>query len=110
MQTKESNLYGPFLTKNWLELTHSVILPHVPDDLQINRAARHEPQLALFAAGPDGLDLYRELLMKAEFPPKARPSHIFASPCQPARADLKQISKRPRLAAKAEQDFIQCFI
>lgn len=35
-------------------------LPYVPDDYQINQAAKHEPKLALFG-GKDGLDLYRAM-------------------------------------------------
>jgi release factor glutamine methyltransferase len=35
-------------------------LPYVPDGFAINKAAGHEPGLALFG-GPDGLDLYRRL-------------------------------------------------
>jgi len=35
-------------------------LPYVPDGYPINRAATHEPKLALFA-GIDGLDLYKQL-------------------------------------------------
>lgn len=33
-------------------------LPYVPDEYKVNKAAKHEPKLALFG-GPDGLDLYR---------------------------------------------------
>jgi release factor glutamine methyltransferase len=39
-------------------------LPYVPDGYEINKAATHEPELALFA-GKDGLDLYRALFKKA---------------------------------------------
>jgi release factor glutamine methyltransferase len=35
-------------------------LPYVPDNYPINEAAKHEPDLALFA-GQDGLDLYRRM-------------------------------------------------
>lgn len=38
-------------------------LPYVPDDYAINKAARHEPSLALFA-GNDGLDVYRDLFIQ----------------------------------------------
>ena len=35
-------------------------LPYVPSEYTVNRAATHEPSLALFG-GADGLDLYRKL-------------------------------------------------
>jgi release factor glutamine methyltransferase len=40
-------------------------LPYVPDDYPLNRAAEHEPALALFG-GLDGLDLYRKLLRQVK--------------------------------------------
>jgi release factor glutamine methyltransferase len=53
---------------------HDVILanlPYVPDLMHINRAAAHEPKLALFS-GPDGLDHYKtfwnQLAQRADKP------------------------------------------
>ncbi len=40
-------------------------LPYVPDGYAINKAASHEPALALFG-GVDGLDYYRELFSQIE--------------------------------------------
>ena len=110
VETRMSNLLqtvsDPVLTASLLLCN----LPYVPDDLQINRAARHEPQLALFA-GPDGLDLYRELFMQlAERPPKTRPSHIFCESLPSQHSDLNKLASDHGWQLKAEQDFIQCFI
>lgn len=110
VQTKESNLLQAISDQELAGATLLCNLPYVPDDLQINRAARHEPRLALFA-GPDGLDLYRELFMQlAERPPKARPSHIFCESLPSQHADLNKLASDHGWQLKAEQDFIQCFI
>lgn len=52
-----SNLPVP---NNESPITILANLPYVPDKYEINKAAKHEPGLALFG-GPDGLDLYRTL-------------------------------------------------
>lgn len=110
VQTKESNLLQAISDQELAGATLLCNLPYVPDDLQINRAARHEPQLALFG-GPDGLDLYRELFMQlAERPPKARPSHILCESLPSQHADLNKLASDHGWQLKAEQDFIQCFI
>jgi release factor glutamine methyltransferase len=51
------------LPDNLFKDSYSIILanlPYVPDFHTINKAAEHEPKLAIFG-GPDGLDLYRNL-------------------------------------------------
>jgi release factor glutamine methyltransferase len=40
-------------------------LPYVPDDYNLNEAAKHEPPIALFG-GKDGLDLYRRLFKQVD--------------------------------------------
>ena len=110
VQTKESNLLLAIADQELAGALLLCNLPYVPDDLQINRAARHEPQLALFG-GPDGLDLYRELFMQlAERPPKARPSHILCESLPSQHTDLNKLASDHGWQLKAEQDFIQCFI
>lgn len=46
----------------WADTPYIILanLPYVPDTLEVNEAAKHEPGLALFG-GADGLDLYRRM-------------------------------------------------
>ncbi len=54
------------------DLIATANLPYVPDDYGLNEEARHEPSLALFGGGDDGLELYRKLLDQlADLRPKA---------------------------------------
>ena len=53
-------------TINQLPLTVILAnLPYVPDSYAINRAAQHEPKLAIFG-GHDGLDCYREMFAQIQ--------------------------------------------
>jgi release factor glutamine methyltransferase len=61
----EGNLLEP-LDALKLENTKIIVianLPYVPENYTINRAAMHEPKIAIFG-GNDGLDLYRELFLQ----------------------------------------------
>lgn len=63
----KGNLLSPLLTTiNQLPLTVVLAnLPYVPDNHAINRAAQHEPKLAIFG-GHDGLDYYREMFAQIQ--------------------------------------------
>lgn len=77
-------------------------LPYVPNDFEINRAATHEPRLAIFG-GPDGLDLYRKLFEEVQATyvlTEALPPHHDALAAIAAAAGYKQLR---------QQDFIQLF-
>ncbi|MDB5185444.1 MAG: putative Modification methylase, HemK family [Candidatus Saccharibacteria bacterium] len=50
-------------------------LPYVPDDYQINRAAKFEPRIALFG-GPDGLNIFRQLFAQLQIVEK-KPLYIL---------------------------------
>lgn len=57
IELKESDLLSRLSNKNYDVFLAN--LPYVPLSHPINQAARHEPELALFA-GSDGMDLYRQ--------------------------------------------------
>ncbi len=60
----KGNLLQPFY--NLSPTTYTLVLanlPYVPDSHTINRAATHEPKIAIFG-GPDGLDHYRQLFLQ----------------------------------------------
>lgn len=92
-------------------------LPYVPDNHTINRAAMHEPRLAIFG-GKDGLDLYRELFMQIEDMDNKMASTINSSgraklvlteslPFQ--HEQLAQIAQSAGYSLKMSDDFIQIF-
>ena len=83
-------------------------LPYVPDDYPINKAAQHEPKLALFS-GADGLDHYRRLFAEA-----AKLAHKPA--CIITESLMEQHPKLAHIAAAAgyrlagEHNLAQCFM
>lgn len=83
-------------------------LPYVPDTFQINRAATHEPDLALFG-GPDGLDPYRKLFQQLSGQ-AVRPSHILTESLPPQHASLAEIAGRNGYRLEGSNDFIQHFV
>jgi len=82
-------------------------LPYVPDDYVINRAAMHEPRLAIFG-GPDGLDLYRRLFAQAQASSK-QPLYILTEALPPQHSALETIAAACGYRLHAHEDFIQVF-
>lgn len=82
-------------------------LPYVPDSYEINTAARHEPEIAIFG-GPDGLDLYRKLFDQLNKRPR-KVLYILCESLPSQHADLNQIAKRSGYKLAATEDFIQVF-
>lgn len=82
-------------------------LPYVPDDFSINRAAMHEPKLALFG-GPDGLDLYRQLFEQISVRAD-KPAHILTESLPPQHDELAAIATAHGYHQVAADDFIQHF-
>ena len=80
-------------------------LPYVPDNLQINTAATHEPRRALFG-GIDGLDLYRSLFKQARH---IRAQYILAESLPAQHKKLAEIAKAAGYALRQTDDFIQLF-
>lgn len=86
-------------------------LPYVPDNFQINTAATHEPQHALFG-GPDGLDLYRTMFdqITQQNNLGSQPRCILAESLPPQHEALAAIAKAAGYRLQATDDFIQLFV
>lgn len=83
-------------------------LPYVPDDFDVNEAARHEPKLALFG-GKDGLDLYRKLF--AQINERAqKPKLILTESLPNQHKELEQIAQKSGYKLQETNDFIQVFV
>jgi release factor glutamine methyltransferase len=83
-------------------------LPYVPEDYKINKAAKHEPRLAIFA-GADGLDLYRRLWEQVAAM-SHKPKHILTESLPEQRRALAQLAKSAGFALKETQGYIQYFV
>jgi release factor glutamine methyltransferase len=82
-------------------------LPYVPDDHMINRAASHEPKLAIYG-GPDGLDLYRRLFEQVQSL-QNRPLYILTEALPPQHEALARIALEADYSLAEADDFIQVF-
>lgn len=82
-------------------------LPYVPDEYQINRAASHEPDLAIFG-GPDGLEVYRKLFKQIKIVDE-KPLYILSEALPPQHYALAALAKQYGYQQVAEEDFIQVF-
>lgn len=82
-------------------------LPYVPKGYEINRAAGHEPKLALYG-GLDGLDLYRRLfnqIKELAEPPK----YILAESLPSQHQALAKVAQASGYKARQAEDFIQVY-
>jgi release factor glutamine methyltransferase len=77
-------------------------LPYVPDDFEINRAATHEPRVAIFG-GADGLDLYRKLFHGLSA------AYVLTESLPPHHEALAAIATAAGYELLQQQDFIQLF-
>ena len=82
-------------------------LPYVPDKYNVNRAATHEPKLALFA-GADGLDLYRRLFAQT-VSLQVRPLYILCEALPSTHGELTAIATLSGYTLTKTDDFIQQF-
>jgi release factor glutamine methyltransferase len=82
-------------------------LPYVPDGHTVNKAASHEPKIAIFG-GPDGLDVYRQLFGQIEKLEK-QPLYILTESLPPQHKTLASVAKRHGYSLEQTDDFIQVF-
>lgn len=82
-------------------------LPYVPNEWQINKAAKAEPKIAIFGGG-DGLDLYRKFFAQLEHF-KWRPNYVLTESLPPQHDKLAEAAKRHGFKLHKIDDFIQVF-
>ena len=80
-------------------------LPYVPEDYQINEAAEHEPNLALFS-GIDGLDHYRKLFDQLKV---LKSAVVVTESLAFQHAELTKIAESAGFKLTNEQDLIQVY-
>lgn len=82
-------------------------LPYVPRQYPINKAAEHEPKLAIFA-GRDGLNLYRRMWEQILILPK-KPRFIITESLTSQHAELAALAKKNKYRLVATEGLAQCF-
>lgn len=87
---QQSDLLKNLSTKDLEDSVLLANLPYVPDEYPLNRAATHEPELAIFG-GKDGLDLYRVLFTQSKSI-QSRPRFIITESLPAQHTDLTKIA------------------
>lgn len=82
-------------------------LPYVPDKYSVNKAALHEPKIALYG-GKDGLDLYRELFEQVRARAQ-KPSFILCESLPFQHEQLNTIAQSTGYKLYNSDGFIQIF-
>ncbi len=82
-------------------------LPYVPARYQINQAARHEPDLAIFGGG-DGLECYRRLFfhLVQSF---EKPKYVLTESLPNQHINLSFIAQTAGYTHRRTNDFVQVF-
>lgn len=104
----KGNLLEPLY--NLQTTTYNLVLanlPYVPDNYEINQAAKHEPSLAIFG-GADGLDLYRQLFQQTATL-SAKSVHILTESMPFQHDELAKIAKESGFELAKTVDLIQQF-
>lgn len=102
------NLLEPFIKNDSLKPDVLLAnLPYVPTDFQINRAAAHEPAVALFG-GDDGLDLYRSMFTQAASLAH-QPALILTESLTDQHHVLVAIAQQQGYQQVADEDLTQAF-
>ena len=79
-------------------------LPYVPTDFNINLAASHEPEFAIFG-GKDGLDYYRHLFKKLG----SNNRWLITESLPPQHQSLEDLASNNSYTLVESEDFIQVF-
>ncbi len=82
-------------------------LPYVPDNYELNKAARYEPKHAIFG-GADGLELYRQMFAQINAN-HIRPKWISTESLPFQHQELTKIAERSGYRLDKSEDFIQAF-
>lgn len=82
-------------------------LPYVPNDFGINKAALHEPHIAIFGGG-DGLDLYRKLFKQIDNL-EQKPKFILTESLPFQHKNLAELTQSHGYKQQTKDDFIQVF-
>ncbi len=82
-------------------------LPYVPNDFEVNEAAKKEPRIALYG-GHDGLDLYRRLYKQLE-ERAIKPLYILSESLPMQHETLVRISESHGYKLRNTNNYIQVF-
>lgn len=103
------NLLQP-LQDSRFKIRDSIILanlPYVPEDYPINKAAAHEPKLALYS-GKDGLNHYREMFAQLETL-RLESSYIITEALEAQHNELENIAQIYSYTQAYKAGLAQCF-
>jgi release factor glutamine methyltransferase len=110
IEVVKSDLIADINVKKLKESTLACNLPYVPLDFNINEAARHEPDLALFG-GQDGLDYYRQMFEQIiSLPPQFKPVVVLTESMPTQHDALALIARQADYELTNTNDFIQQFV